>query len=77
MSKESSKWTFLVDSKQTCDNLVDASINTIKYLNWPPGGCIGSQISHWIFSKKASDSIAIFEGDDLVISLPWEQALHR
>ena len=54
--------------RQTCDHLVDASINTIKYLKGP--GCMGPQISPWILSKKHGDSIAIFKGDGMIISLP-------
>jgi hypothetical protein len=37
--------TFLIEGRQICDNLIDASINTIKYLNGSPGGCIGPQKS--------------------------------
>ena len=55
--------------RQTCDHLVDASINTIKHLNGPDGGCIGPQISPWILSKKDGDLIAISKGDGLIISL--------
>ena len=54
---------FLVESIQTCDHFVNASINNIKYLNGPQGGCIGPQISPWILSKKYGDSIPIFDGD--------------
>ena len=54
---------------QICDHLVDASINTIKYLNGPNSRCIGPQISPWIFYKKDGDLIAIFKGDGLIISL--------
>ena len=68
---------FLVESRQTCDHLVDASINSIKYLNGPQGGCIGPQIYPWILSKKDGDSIPIFDGDGLIINFPWEQALHE
>ena len=56
--------------RQTCDHLIDTSINTIKYLNGPDGGCIGPQISPWILSNKDGDSIAIFKGDGMIISLP-------
>ena len=38
--------TFLVANKHTCDQRVDASINTIKYLNGPHGGVIGPHMSH-------------------------------
>ena len=55
--------TFLVESRQTCDHLIDASINTIKYLNGP-------QISPSILSKKDGDSIPIFEGNGLIINFP-------
>ena len=68
---------FLVESRQTCDHLIDASINTIKYLNGPQGGCTGTQISPWILSKKDGDSILIFYGDGLTINFPWEHALHE
>lgn len=45
LSKESSKSTFLIESRETFDHIVYASIKTIKYLNGPKGGCIGPQIS--------------------------------
>ena len=64
--------TFLIESKQACDHLVDASIKTIKYLNGSHDGFIGPQISLWILSKKDGDSTTIFEGNCLVINLPWE-----
>ena len=67
--------TFLVESKQACDHLVDALIKTIKYLNGPHDGCIGPQISSLILSKKDGDSKTIFfffEKDGLVISLLLE-----
>jgi hypothetical protein len=32
-----------VDSRHTCDHRIDASINTMKYLNDPHNGCIGSK----------------------------------
>ena len=63
-------------NKQTCDHLLDASINTIKYLKDPHGGWIGPHIPPWILSIKDGDSIRTFDGDGLVINLPWEHATH-
>jgi len=34
-----------VDRRHTCDHRVDASINTMKYLNGPDNGCMGQQMS--------------------------------
>ena len=67
---------FRLESRQTCDRLLDASINTIKYLKGPHGGWIGPHISPWILSRKDGDSIRTFYGDGLVINLPWEYASH-
>jgi hypothetical protein len=37
---------WLCDNKRhTCDHRVDASINTMKYMNGPHNGCIRPQIS--------------------------------
>ena len=47
---------FLVDNKVTCDNLVDASTKTMKYLNGPHGGWIGPHMSPCILSKKRMES---------------------
>ena len=63
---------FRLESKQTCDHLLDASINTIKYLKGLHGGWISSHISHWILLRKNGDFIRTFDGDDLIINLPWE-----
>jgi hypothetical protein len=69
--------TFWSESKQTYDHLLYTSINTIKYLKGLHGGWIGPHVSHWILSRKDSDSITTFDGDGLIINLPWEHAAHR
>jgi hypothetical protein len=51
-------WLY-IDRRHTCDHRVDASINAMKYLNGPHNGCIGPQISPWIFSMNFSGSICI------------------
>ena len=66
-----------VDNKHTCDNLVDASIKTIKYLNSLHDGCMSPHISPWIRSKNAKVSYPTLVGDGLIINLPWEQATHE
>jgi hypothetical protein len=42
---------FRVDNRHTCDHLVDASINTMKYLNGPLIGCIGPHMSPLSFQE--------------------------
>ena len=68
--------TFHVDNKQTCDHLLEASINIIKYRNDPHGGCIGPHISPYIHSRNIGNSLSILTGDGLVINFPREQAVH-
>jgi hypothetical protein len=66
--------TFHLKSKQTHDHLLDASINTIKYLKILHDEWIDPHISPWILSRKYNNSITTFNGDCLVINLPWEHA---
>ena len=47
--------TFLIESKQACDHLVDALIKTIKYLNGLHDECISPKISPLILFKKDGD----------------------
>jgi hypothetical protein len=69
--------TFQLKSKQTCDHLLDALINTIKYLKGLHGGWIGPHISPRILLRKDGDYMTIFDGDGLVINLPWEHVVHE
>jgi hypothetical protein len=57
-----------VDSKHTCDHLVDASISTMKCMNDPKVGVIGPHISPWILSRNLSGSALILRYDGLKIS---------
>jgi hypothetical protein len=59
---------FHVNNRHTCDHRVDASINTMKYLNSPHNGCIGPQISPWILSSNFSGSVCILRGEGLKIN---------
>jgi hypothetical protein len=54
---------FRVDKRQTCDHRLDASINTIKYLDDPHDGCIRPQMSPFILSRNFSGSICILRGE--------------
>ncbi|KAF8113068.1 hypothetical protein N665_0057s0020 [Sinapis alba] len=64
------KAVFRVVKRHTFDHLLDASINTMKYLNGPHGGWIGPHISPCILSKNIGDSLPTFAGDGRVISFP-------
>lgn len=46
------KTRFLVDSRDTCDHLDEASMITIKYRKGPDGGSIGLQTSTCRRSKN-------------------------
>jgi hypothetical protein len=67
---------FYVDNRHTCVHLVDASINTIKYLNGPLIGCIGPHMSPYILLRNFSGSICIMRGEGLKINFPVAQAVH-
>jgi hypothetical protein len=67
---------FHVDYRHTCDYLVDASINTIKYMNGPLIDCIGPHISPCILSRNFSSSVCILRGEGLKISFSVVQAMH-
>jgi hypothetical protein len=67
---------FHVDNRHTCDHLVDASINTMKYLNGPLIGCIGPHMSPCILSRNFSSSVCILRGEGLKINFPVAQAVH-
>ena len=66
-----------VDNKQTCDHLLETSINTIKYRNGPHSGCIGQHISPWIRSRNVGDLVFILAGDGLMINFSREQTPHE
>jgi hypothetical protein len=70
------KTWFRVDNRHTCDHLVDASINTMKYLNGPLIGCIGPHMLPCILSRNFSGSIYILRGEGLKINFPVAQAMH-
>lgn len=67
---------FLVESKETCNHLVDESMRTKNYLNGPLGGSMGPQISALICSKNLGIEYTIFGIDGRVIIFPCEQAMH-
>jgi hypothetical protein len=67
---------FRVDNRHTCDHIIDASINTIKYLNGPLIGCIIPHMSLCILSKNFSGSVCILRGEDLKINFSVAQAVH-
>ena len=66
------KATLRVDNRQTWDHLQDTSTKTIKYLNSPLAGCIGPQISPWIFCKKVRDSRSTLVMDGRVMRFPCD-----
>jgi hypothetical protein len=70
------KTLFCVVNKHTCDHLVDASINTMKYLNDPLTDCIGPHMSPCILSRNFSGSICILRGESLKINFLVAQAMH-
>jgi hypothetical protein len=61
----------------TCDNLVDTSIKTIKYLNGPHNRWMGQKISPWICYINLGDSIPILASYGLITNLSWDQAAHE
>jgi hypothetical protein len=67
---------FRVDDKHTCDQRVDVSINTMKYLNGPLFGCIGPHMSPCIISRNFSDFVCILRGEGLKINFPVAHAVH-
>jgi hypothetical protein len=67
---------FRIDNKHTCDHLVDVSINTMKYLNGPLVGCIGSHMSLCILSKNFSGSVYVLRGEGLKINFSVAQVMH-
>jgi hypothetical protein len=67
---------FRVDNKHTYDHLVDASINTMKYLNGPLVCCIGPHMSPCILLRNFSGSICILRGEVLEINFSVAQAVH-
>jgi hypothetical protein len=67
---------FYVDNKHTCDHLIDALINTTKYLNSPLIGCIGPYMSPCILSRNFSGSVCILRGEGLKINFLVAQAVH-
>ena len=74
------KWAnaiFYLESKQTRDYLLNASINTIKYLKGLHVGWISPHISHWIILSKDCDFIRTFDEDGLVINILWEHVAYE
>jgi hypothetical protein len=67
---------FRVDNRHTCDHLVDASINTMKYRNGPLIGSIGPHMSHSILSRNFSGLVCILRGEDLKINFSVAQVMH-
>ena len=67
---------FWLENKHTCDHLLDAFINTIKYLNDQLDGLIGLHVSPWIRPKNVDNLIFTLIRDGLIINFPWDQLLH-
>ena len=59
---------FLVESRQTFNQRVEASMKTIKYLRCPIGGFMGPQMSSSILCRKDGDSYAILAKEGRVIN---------
>jgi hypothetical protein len=59
-----------------CDHRVDASINTIKYLNGQHDGCIGPHISPCIILRNFSGSVYILRGEGLKINFSVAHIVH-
>jgi hypothetical protein len=57
------KTWFRVGNSHICDHLVDASINTMKYLNDSLIGCIRPHMSPCIHSRNFSGSVFILRGE--------------
>ena len=68
---------FLVESRQTSDQRVEASIKTIKYLKGPLGGLMGLQMSPCILCRKDGDSYATLVKEGRVINFPYEHGVHK
>jgi hypothetical protein len=67
---------FCVDNRHMCDHLVDASINTMKYLNGPFIGCIGPHMSPCILSRNFSGYVCILRGEGLKINFSVAHVVH-
>jgi hypothetical protein len=67
---------FRVDNTQTSDHQVEALINTMKYLNGPLIGSIGSHMSPCILSRNFSGSVCILRGEDLKINFLVAHVVH-
>jgi hypothetical protein len=67
---------FLVDNRHACDHIIDASINTMKYMNGPLIGCIEPHMSPCILSRNFSGLVCILRGESLKINFPVAQAVH-
>jgi hypothetical protein len=59
-----------------CDHRVDASINTMKYLNGPLIGCIRPHMSPCILSRNLSGSVCILRGEGLKINFLVAHVVH-
>jgi hypothetical protein len=67
---------FRVNNRHTCDHRVDASINTMKYLNGPLIGCIGPYMSPCIILSNFSGSVYILRGEGLKINFLIAHVVH-
>jgi hypothetical protein len=70
------KTWFCIDNRHTCDHLVDASINIMKYLNDPLISYIGPHMSPCIISRNFSGSVFILRGEHHKINFPDAQVVH-
>jgi hypothetical protein len=70
------KTWFRIDNRHTCDHLVDASINTMKYKHGPLIGYIGPHMSPCILLRNFSGSVCILRGEGLKINFPVAQVMH-
>jgi hypothetical protein len=64
-----------MDKRSSSLHLVDASINTMKYLNEPDKGWIGPQMSPSILCRNTGELSLIFTRDGLVIGFPFAHAV--
>jgi hypothetical protein len=67
---------FRVDERHTCDHRIDASINTMKYMNGPLIDCIGPHMSPYILSRNFSGLICILRDEGLKINFPVALDVH-
>jgi hypothetical protein len=67
---------FHVDNRHTCGHRIDASINSIKYLNGPLIVWIGPHMSSCIFSRNFSGSVCILIGEGLKINFLVAHVMH-